>query len=44
MIKLNFVFEFIWEMVGHLTYLIGRDWRKIPMSNRTGIHRNDKLW
>ena len=44
MIKLNFVFEFIWEMVGHITYLLGRDWRKLPMRNETGIHKRQDMW
>lgn len=40
MIKLNVIFE----MIGHITYLLGRDWRKLPMKMGRGIHKNDNLW
>ena len=36
--------KYLFEMIGQLNYYIGRSWRKIPMRNETGIHKNDKLW
>lgn len=39
-IKLKYLFE----MIGHITYYLGYDWRKLPMSMRRGIHKNDNLW
>lgn len=43
MIKIAFIFEYIWEMIGHITYLLGRDWRKLPM-NTTTTHKRQDLW
>ena len=40
MIKLNHIFE----MVGQITYYLGRSWRKIPITMRRGIHRKQDLW
>ena len=40
MIKLKSVFA----MIGQLAYYIGRDWRKLPMRNVTGIHRKQDMW
>ena len=30
--------------IGHLTYLLGRSWRKLPMRNGTGIHKRQDMW
>jgi hypothetical protein len=40
MIKLKVIIS----ILGQITYLIGKSWRKIPMRNETGIHKRQDMW
>ena len=36
--------KYLFEMVGQITYYLGRSWRKIPIKYGSGTHRKADMW